>query len=83
VDKAGFTPMQALTAATRNGGLSVREDADFGTIEAGKLANLVFTAKDPSHDIKALRTIVTTVKRGKAYPRADFDPTPFRGKLYP
>lgn len=74
VDKAGFTPMQALTAATRNGALSVRKDPDFGTIAAGKLANLVFTAKDPSQDVKALRTIVTTVKRGKAYPRADFDP---------
>lgn len=74
VEKAGFTPMDAIVAATRNGALSVRRDADFGTIEAGKLANLVFTAKDPSQDIKALRTIVTTVKRGKAYPRADFDP---------
>lgn len=74
VDKAGFTPMQALVAATRHGALSVRRDPDFGTIEAGKLANLVFTAADPSTDIKALRTIVTTVKRGKAYPRADFDP---------
>lgn len=73
VDKAGFTPMQALVTATQNGALSVRKDADFGTIEAGKLANLVFTKADPSRDIKALRTIVTTVKRGKAYPRADFD----------
>lgn len=74
VEKAGFTPMEALVAATRNGALAVRKDPDFGTIEAGKLANLVFTAKDPSQDIKALRTIVTTVKRGKAHPRADFDP---------
>ncbi len=74
VTKSGFTPMQALVAATRNGALAVRKDPDFGTIEAGKLANLVFTAKDPSKDIKALTTIVTTVKRGKAYPRADFDP---------
>jgi imidazolonepropionase-like amidohydrolase len=73
VDRAGFTPMQAIVAATRNGALAVRKDPDFGTIEAGKLANLVFTRADPSKDIKALRTIVTTVKRGKAYPRADFD----------
>jgi imidazolonepropionase-like amidohydrolase len=74
VDQAGFTPMQALVAATRNGALAVRRDADFGTVEAGKLANLVFTAKDPSQDIRALRTITLTVKRGRAYPRADFDP---------
>lgn len=74
VEKAGFTPMQAIVAATRNGALSVRKDPDFGTIEAGKLANLVFVAKDPSTDIGALRTVITTVKRGAAYPRADYDP---------
>lgn len=74
VDKAGFTPMQALVAATRNGALAVRKDPDFGTIDAGKLANLVFTEKDPSKDIRALRTLTLTVKRGKAFPRTDFDP---------
>lgn len=74
VSAAGFTPMQAIVAATRNGALAVRKDPDFGTIEAGKLANLVFTARDPVADIGALRSVVTTVKRGVAYPRADYDP---------
>lgn len=74
VDKAGFTPMQAIVAATRNGALSVRRDPDFGTVEAGKLANLVFVAKDPTADIGNLRTVVTTVKRGVAYSRAEYDP---------
>jgi imidazolonepropionase-like amidohydrolase len=74
VNRAGFTPMQAIVAATRNGALSVRKDPDFGTIESGKLANLVFTRQDPSKDIGALRTLTLTVKRGKAYPRTDFDP---------
>ncbi len=74
VNRAGFTPMQAIVAATRNGALSVRKDPDFGTLEAGKLANLVFTRQDPSKDIGALRTLTLTVKRGKAYPRTDYDP---------
>lgn len=74
VDKAGFSPMQAIVAATRNGALAVRKDADFGVIEKGKLANLVFTENDPSADIRALRTLTLTVKRGREYPRADFDP---------
>lgn len=74
VNRAGFTPMQAIVAATRNGALSVRQDPDFGTLEAGKLANLVFTRQDPSKDIGALRTLTLTVKRGKAYPRTDYDP---------
>jgi len=75
VEKAGFSPMDAIIAATRNGALAVRKDADFGVIAEGKLANLVFTAQDPSKDIKALRTLTLTVKRGREYPRADFDPT--------
>ncbi len=74
VNRAGFTPMQAIVAATRNGALSVRKDPDFGTIEAGKLANLVFTRQDPSKDIGALRSLTLTVKRGQAYPRSDYDP---------
>lgn len=74
VDRAGFTPMQAIVAATRNGALSVRKDPDFGTVEAGKLANLIFTRQDPSKDIRALRTLTLTIKRGSTYPRTDFDP---------
>ncbi len=74
VDRAGFTPMQAIVAATRNGALSVRKDPDFGTVEAGKLANLIFTRQDPSKDIGALRSLTLTIKRGNTYPRTDFDP---------
>lgn len=74
VDKSGFSPMQALVAATRNGALAVSKTPDFGTVEPGKLANLVFTGQDPTKDIRALRAITLTVKRGKDYPRADFDP---------
>ncbi|WP_421932197.1 amidohydrolase family protein [Phenylobacterium sp.] len=74
VARAGFTPLQAISAATLGGALAVTKDPDFGTLAPGKLANLVFVAKDPSADIKALRTVVLTVKRGVDYPRADYDP---------
>jgi imidazolonepropionase-like amidohydrolase len=74
VDKAGFTPLEAIRSATQIGALSIGRDADFGTVAPGKLANLVFVAKDPSKDIRALRTVIATVKRGVAYPRADYDP---------
>ena len=74
VARAGFTPLQAISAATLGGALSVTRDPDFGTIAAGKLANLVFVSKDPSADIRALRSVVLTVKRGVDYRRADYDP---------
>jgi cytosine/adenosine deaminase-related metal-dependent hydrolase len=74
VTRAGFTPMQAITAATRIGALSIARVPDFGTLEPGKLANLVFVAEDPSRDLKALETMTLVVKRGRAYPRSDYDP---------
>ena len=74
VAKAGFTPLQAISAATLGGALSVTQDPDFGAIAAGKLANLVFLSKDPSADIKGLRSVVLTVKRGVDHRRADYDP---------
>uniref|UniRef100_UPI0030F37A61 amidohydrolase family protein n=1 Tax=Phenylobacterium sp. TaxID=1871053 RepID=UPI0030F37A61 len=75
VAKAGFTPLQAISAATLGGARAVTKDPDFGTIASGKLANLVFVSKDPSADIAALRTVVLTVKRGVDYRRADYDPS--------
>ena len=74
VAKAGFTPLQAISAATLGGALAVTKNPDFGTLAPGKLANMVFVAQDPSADIKALRTVVLTVKRGADYRRADYDP---------
>ncbi|MEE3623795.1 hypothetical protein UCD39_07295 [Nitrospirillum sp. BR 11752] len=49
-------------------------DMRMGTVTAGKLANLVFVAKDPTQDIANLRSVVYTVKRGHRYNRADFQP---------
>ncbi|MES2340533.1 MAG: amidohydrolase family protein [Pseudomonadota bacterium] len=74
VAKAGFTPLQAISAATLGGARSVTRDPDFGTLAPGKLANMVFVAQDPSADVRALRTVVLTVKRGVDYRRADYDP---------
>ncbi|HEX5378046.1 MAG TPA: amidohydrolase family protein [Phenylobacterium sp.] len=74
VDKAGFSPLEAIRSATGAAALSIRHDPDFGTIASGQLANLIFTAQDPSTDIRALRSLTLTVKRGVAYPRADFRP---------
>jgi imidazolonepropionase-like amidohydrolase len=74
VAKAGFTPLEAIRAGTEAGALAIEAHPDFGTIAPGKLANLMFTAKDPSTDIGALRSVVMTVKRGVIYRRADYTP---------
>ena len=74
VQDVGMSPLQALHAATQVGARAAAQESDMGTVEAGKLADFVVLAKDPSTDIGNLRSIVTTVKRGKAYPRADYRP---------
>jgi imidazolonepropionase-like amidohydrolase len=74
VDRAGFTPPQAIRAATGDAALAVRRDPDFGTIAPGKLAALTSFAKDPSADIRALTSATFTIKRGVAWPRADYHP---------
>ena len=41
---------------------------------ATKLANLIVLAKDPLADIENLKSLELTIKRGRAYARADFKP---------
>jgi imidazolonepropionase-like amidohydrolase len=74
VHHAGFTPMEALVASSRVGAMTVGKTAETGTIEAGKLANLMFVAKNPLDDIDNLETVTMTVKRGALYRRSDYRP---------
>jgi imidazolonepropionase-like amidohydrolase len=74
VDKAGLTPAQAINAATEVGARAAAQAADMGTIAPGKLANMIVLARDPTTDIENLKSLETTIKRGRAYARADFRP---------
>ena len=72
VSSGVLTPLEAITAATRNGARALGREKTHGTIEPGKLANLVVLAADPSRDVGALRTVIMVVKRGRLYMRADY-----------
>ncbi len=72
VEKAGMSPADVVHAATQVGARALKLDAEMGTVEPGKLANLLVVAKNPLADIRALREVILTVKRGKAYPRIDY-----------
>jgi len=43
-----------------------------GTVESGKLANLVFVARNPLEGVEAFNTVVLTVKRGSPFWRKEF-----------
>jgi len=59
--RCGMTPMQAITSATREGARVMRMADDIGTIEPGKLADIVVIDGDPLSDISLVRTAVVGV----------------------
>jgi imidazolonepropionase-like amidohydrolase len=75
-DKVGMKPAEVIRSATLVGAMTMHEEAEMGAIAPGKLANLVFTKDDPMRDVRALRTIVLTVKRGARFWRRDYTPSP-------
>lgn len=70
---AGLSPLAALQAATRNAAQFMGQLDRRGTIEAGKIADLVLLDADPLADIHNTRSIRTVVLNGKLYPREMLD----------
>lgn len=71
--QAGLTPMEALQAATRNPARFMGREHELGTIEKGKLADLVLLGANPLDDISNTRRINAVVYRGKLYSRPALD----------
>jgi imidazolonepropionase-like amidohydrolase len=63
--KDGATPRQALLAATRDAALLCGVGAELGTIEPGKLADLIVVDADPLQDITNLRKLRLVFKEGR------------------
>ena len=61
----GMTPMQAIVAATKNGAAANFLSRDLGTIEPGKIADLVLLDADPLADIHNIEKVNAVVARGK------------------
>lgn len=55
--EAGMTPMEAIQAGTRVAAEMLMRDDRLGTLEAGKLADVIAVAGDPSQDIRALQNV--------------------------
>jgi hypothetical protein len=63
--ESGFTPMEALQSATRNPARYFGTLKDMGTIEPGKLADMVLLNANPLDDIRNTRKINLVVLRGR------------------
>ena len=63
----GMTPLEVLRCATVNGSRIVGRPQDLGSIEAGKLADLVILDKNPLEDIHNTNTIHWVMKNGELF----------------
>ena len=69
VDECGLTPLEAIHAATYEGARVIGIEKSYGTVQAGKVADLVVLREDPSSDIRRTKNIAFVVKAGVVYPR--------------
>jgi imidazolonepropionase-like amidohydrolase/cyclophilin family peptidyl-prolyl cis-trans isomerase len=65
----GMRPMDAILAATRNIAAAYHKLDQFGTIEKGKLADLVVIDADPLDDLNNIRKISTVMMEGRVVDR--------------
>jgi imidazolonepropionase-like amidohydrolase len=71
--EAGLTPMEALQTATLNPARFLGLEGQMGTVEAGKIANLVLLDANPLDDIRNTRKISGVILNGRLLSRADLD----------
>ena len=62
--KCGATPWQALTAATKNAAEMCGAGPELGTVEPGKLADLIVVEDNPLADIENVRKLQLVLKEG-------------------
>jgi imidazolonepropionase-like amidohydrolase len=72
VEKAGMTAADALRAATLIGARAAGQEEDTGSVEVGKLANLLVLDQNPLESIANVRSVFLVVKHGIRYPRSEY-----------
>jgi imidazolonepropionase-like amidohydrolase len=70
---AGLTPMEALQAATRNPARFLELEKTLGTVERGKIADLVLLNANPLENIQNTTQIQAVIQNGKLYDRKQLD----------
>ena len=70
---AGMTPMAALQAATLNPARFLGRERDLGTVEKGKIADVVLLERNPLEDIRNTQKINSVVVRGKLISKGELE----------
>jgi imidazolonepropionase-like amidohydrolase len=71
--RAGFTPMEALQAATRGAAQFLGRDKEFGTVETSHSADLVLLTANPLENIANTRKVWAVIRNGGYYDRNALD----------
>jgi imidazolonepropionase-like amidohydrolase len=70
---AGFTPLEALQTATLNPADFYNRRSDFGTVQVGRIADLVLLQANPLDNIANTRTIVGVIADGRYLSSTDLE----------
>jgi len=81
--QGGMTPHQAFRCATANGAKTLGMDRDIGTLEAGKLADLIVIDGNPLQDIRQSEKVTWTMVNGRLYDAATLNETASRERKRP
>ena len=68
---AGLSPFEALRAGTSGAAEFLKQTAEFGTIAAGRRADLILTDGNPLADVRALRQRAGVMLRGRWMPASE------------
>jgi imidazolonepropionase-like amidohydrolase len=67
VKEAGLKPIDAIIAATLHGAEALRINNKYGTVEPGKIADLLIVDKNPLEDINNIKAVSLVMKEGKIF----------------
>ena len=67
--QSGLTPYEAIRTATVNPATFLEKEHEFGTIAAGKRADLILVARNPLDDVSALNEPLGVMVRGQWFSR--------------
>src|SRR5256714_7372004 len=71
--EAGISPLDALRTATINPARFLKLDSELGSVQTGKIADLVLLDGNPLEDIKNLRRLVAVIANGRFFDRASIE----------
>jgi imidazolonepropionase-like amidohydrolase len=73
LEAAGLTPLEALVAATRNGALAMGLQDEVGTVEVGKVADLLVLTADPLAGARNLGAVEEVFRAGVPFRRGELE----------